>query len=331
MSAVRTPELPEVLTRAYAASLGVSDYRLASLVRRGELVRLRSGVYARPDCGVPALKAVRHVEEARAALQHHRSGFVASHLSAAAAHGLPLPLGPTGWVHVTAVEATQRSRKPTGVRVHHCDSTETTVVDALGLRITGVARTVVDCLRCWGPRIAVPIADAALHRHLVTPNEIHAELGSQLRWEGVPRARISLELVDGRRESWFESFAFVLFSIWGVPAPEPQVDVLDESGLFLGRVDGAWLSKATVLELDGLQKYALTDVAQDASVRWAAEKRRYDAMGNLGLERVRFTLDDLLHRPRQTATQIQARRSAGSADRFSGQFRLTDATGLRCL
>ena len=262
-------------------------------------------------------------------MSHHASGFVASHLTAAALHGLPLPLGPTGVVHLTAVEATQRSRDAPGVKVHHSDSALADVAMVADLAVTTVARTVADSLRCWGPRVSVPIADAALHSGLVTAKEIEEELDRQRRWKGRPRALRSLRLVDGRRESWLESYAYVRFDEWGIALPEPQVWVEDVAGHALGRVDGAWLEDATVLELDGKTKYGEPD-GLDVPRPWLEEKARYDRMGNLGLERVRFGLGDLLGRPEAICRTVRLRRSVGSRERFTGSFRLTDPTGLRC-
>ncbi len=311
--------------------MGVGDVRLAGLVRRGDIERLRQGVYAirRPEPPRPDERAARHIICARAALSHHASGFVASHLTAAALHGLPLPLGPTGLVHLTAVGATQRSRDAPGVKIHHSDSALAEVVMVADVAVTSVARTVADSLRCWGPRVSVPIVDAALHCGLVTTKEIEEELDRQRRWKGRPRALRSLRLVDGRRESWLESYAFVRFDEWGVAPPEPQVWIEDLGGHGLGRVDGAWLEDATVLELDGKTKYGTPEGTQIPRP-WLAEKQRYDQMGNLGLERVRFGLGDLLGRPEEVCRTIRLRRSVGSQARFTGSFRLTDPTGLRC-
>ncbi|MEP6648901.1 MAG: type IV toxin-antitoxin system AbiEi family antitoxin domain-containing protein [Lapillicoccus sp.] len=331
---MRAPDLPDVFSRAQARSMGIGDVRLAGLVRRGEIERLRHGVYAtaRTEPLRPDERAARHVVCARAALSHHASGFVASHLTAAAVHSLPLPLGPTGLVHITAVDATQRTRSAPGVQVHHADSALADVAFVRGVAVTTVARTVADCLRCYGARVSVPIADAALHHGLVAPQEIEEELDQQRCWAGRPRALRSLPLVDGRRESWLESYAYVLFDEWGLVLPEPQVWVDDSEGhaLGLGRVDGAWLEDATVLELDGKAKYG-EPAGVDVPRPWLVEKVRYDEMGNLGLERVRFSLDDLHGRPEAVRRTIRLRRSVGSRGRFTGSFRLTDPTGLRCL
>ncbi len=323
MSTAPAVHLSQVFSRADALALGLTDLGLAGLVRRGELTRLRRGLYARSGPDDPESRAAEHVAEARAGLRRRSAGHAISHLSAAAVFGLPLPLGPAGFVHLTVVAGTPRSRRSPRTIVHHCDSgpTPTTCVD--GLEVTTVARTAADCLRLWGARVSVPIVDAALRAGLVTPDEILTELDGQRRWRGRPRAFQTLPLVDGRRESWLESYAFTLLSEWGLETPTPQLVVLNSRGRFLGRVDGGWLGEATVLELDGRGKYA--DRPDEA---WAVEKNRYDAMGNLGLERVRFGLDDLLRRPQEVRTDIRDRRASGSAARFSGRFVVPDPTGL---
>jgi hypothetical protein len=331
---VRTPDLPAVFSRSQARAFGVGDVRLAGLVRRGEIQRARPGVYARSGAvpPTPEDRAGFHLLCARAALTHHQSGFVASHLPAAAAHGLPLPPGGPGRVHVTAVDAYQRSRAAPGVRVHHADCSPTDITEVDGLIVTTVARTVADCLRHWPAWTSVPIADAALHRRLITPEALVEQLDRQRHWIGRPRALDALRLVDGRRESWLESYAFVSFDDWGIELPEPQVWVDDADGQPLGRVDGAWLEDGAVVEVDGAAKYLIpVGDSPDPWTRWRMEKGRYDSMGNLGLERVRLTYEDLRFHPVQSRRVIHQRRSAGSRRRFPGSFRCTDPSGLRCL
>ncbi|MEO7235831.1 MAG: type IV toxin-antitoxin system AbiEi family antitoxin domain-containing protein [Lapillicoccus sp.] len=327
---MRTPDLPAVFSRSQARALGVGDDRLTGLVRRGKISRLRHGMYAVcPSQAVaPADRATRHLDCVRAALTHHSSGFVLSHLTACALHGLPLPLSWSGVVELTAVDATQRSRSAPGVRIHHADSTPTDLAHVGDLSVTTAARTVADCLRTYDARVSVPIADAAVRCGMASLLEIEAQLDRQRRWRGRPRAMESLKLVDGRRESWLESYAFVLFDEWGIEAPEPQVWVIDPLGQPVGRVDGGWLADATVLELDGTTKYGAVDGSEPPRP-WLAEKVRYDRMGNLGLERVRLGLDDLRRGRAWVTRTVHDRRRVGSIERFSGTFRLTDPTGLR--
>jgi hypothetical protein len=326
---MRTPELPSVFSRADARDLGVSDVRLASLVRRGVLVRLRRGVYARVGAD-PSRR--QYIEASTVALSERHSGHALSHLSAAAAWDLPLPLGRIETVHLTVTARTQRSRRVPGVMVHHADSSDTDVAERAGIPVTTAARTVADCLRDFGPLTSVPIADAALNRGLASVDDVVIQLAMQCHWLGRTRSERSLWIVDGRRESWLESYAFVRFVEWGVDLPEPQVRVFDEADDFVARVDAGWLDDGTVLELDGKGKYLLPNRGVvDPEAVWREEKRRYDRVGNLGLERVRFGLTDLLRRESAVRADIRARRRVGSSTRFSGRYRLTPPSGLTLL
>ena len=124
-----------------------------------------------------------------------------------------------------------------------------------------------------------------------TPEELEEQLTDNGTGAVDRGALRSLRIVDGRRESWLESYAFVTFDEWGLTLPEPQIWVETQNGDALGRVDGAWIEDATVLELDGAGKYLIDrDGDVDPWARWRVEKSRYDAMGNLGLERVRLDL-----------------------------------------
>src|SRR6478735_7175202 len=251
---MRPPDLPSVFTRAQARDLGLSDVRLAGLVSRGYLLRLRRGVYARADQGG---SRERYLTASTAALSEQRSAHALSHLSAVALWELPLPLGPADTAHLTKTSGAARSRRVSGLVVHHADSSVTDVTELAGIPVTTAGRTVADCLRTFGPRISVPIADAALHRKLTSIDEIVVQLEMQCHWSGRPRSDQSLDIVDGRRESWLESYAFVRFVEWGVDLPEPQVGVFDGADDFVARVDGGWLEDGTVLELDGKSKYLL--------------------------------------------------------------------------
>ena len=315
--------------RAQAQELGLSDFRLAGLVDRGHLIRLRRGVYARP---VPDLSRARFVKVSTVALSEQGSAHALSHLSAAALRDLPLPLGAADTAHLTKITGVARSRRASNIVKIHLEPSVTDVTELAGIPVTTAGRTVADCLRTFGPRISVPIADAALHRKLTSIDEIVVQLEMQCHWSGRPLSDQSLDIVDGRRESWLESYAFVRFVEWGVDLPEPQVGVFDGADDFVARVDGGWLEDGTVLELDGKSKYLLPrDGVIDPAGVWREEKRRYDRVGNLGLERVRFGLTDLLHRESAVRADIRARRRVGSAARFTGRYRLTPSSGLTLL
>jgi len=235
----RLPEsLSPVFTRTDACLAGLTDARLRTLVARGRLERHRHGVYAQPE--PRSGRDTAYLRRIEAATRHFTAGYAVSHLSAAALHGLPMPLGEWGPVHLTAIEATQCSRRRDGVTIHHCDSTLTSLTTRQGVVLTSVDRTLADCLRQFPPRVSVPLCDAALHRALTSIGDLESELSTQRRWVGRPRAVAALRLIDGRRESWLESYSFVRLDEWGITLPVPQATLLDDRGWFVGRVNGLW-------------------------------------------------------------------------------------------
>jgi hypothetical protein len=188
--------------------------------------------------------------------------------------------------------------------------------------VTSVERTVADCLRSLPGTSSVPIADAAVHRGLTSLDRIRDYLEVQRRWVGMPRARLALALADGRRESWLESFSFVRLGQLGVELPEPQVEVYDDWDLLVGRVDGMWREDATVAEIDGRSKYLISGSGERAVADvLLAEKAREDRLRDLGLEVVRWGLDDLRRHPHQLVARIHAARARGSRTRFRGRVR----------
>jgi hypothetical protein len=64
---------------------------------------------------------------------------------------------------------------------------------------------------------------------------VEASLDGMRRWRGRPKANAALRLVDPRRESWLESFSFVVLHGLGIDLPTPQVEVFDEWGQFVAR------------------------------------------------------------------------------------------------
>ena len=102
--------------------------------------------------------------------------------------------------------------------------------------------------------------------------------------------RRSAALIDGRRESPLESWSAVRFAEWGLPSPEWQVDIHDDIGHFVGRVDAWWPEQRVAGEADGLAKYTEREVL-------VAEKRREDRLRALGLQVIRWTWSDLSNTP----------------------------------
>jgi hypothetical protein len=84
---------------------------------------------------------------------------------------------------------------------------------------------------------------------LATIDDLAAEVHSGMR--GARRARAALERIRVGAESAMETYVRLAVVDAGFPEPELNLDVHDEQGIFLGRVDFAWPDQKIALEYDG--------------------------------------------------------------------------------
>ncbi len=172
-------------TAAQWRAAGISQSRLTTLIRAGQLVQLRHGVYA--TRAIVAETAAdprrRHALEVAAVTTARTRAGVASHHSAALIHGLDL------------------LRKPPD------------------------GRTVADLARTATFMEAVVVADSALRGRLATKAELRRVLGYCARWPGVEQARRVADFSHPLAESVLESCARVVFHAHGLPRPALQVNI----------------------------------------------------------------------------------------------------------
>lgn len=230
------------MTAAKLEAAGLSEARVRRLVRQGVLLRVGRGVYVRAALvGQMATDPVgEQVLRTASALAVAKPGAaVASHHSAATIHGLDQlgrqPPGPTVTHRPGAGSGTRRS----GVRVHIAALPAGHVTVRSGVRVTSVARTVVDLARTSSFRAGVVVADSALRGRLVSKDELRAVVADCARWPGIRQASLVVEFSDGLSESALESISRVAFRDHGIPAPELQVPVGGDNGV-VGRADFLW-------------------------------------------------------------------------------------------
>jgi hypothetical protein len=268
-----------------------SEARGAAMRRaagRGDLRRVRRGVYVGADHWEGIDPRQRHLIEIRATVEATRAPSVVSHRSAAAVWGLPV-VGARGTaVHLTVTGASGPDTRRTYVR--HAVATPPSVRVVDGIPVTSAARTVVDLARTDGFLTAVAAGDAALRRGAVTPDELRAEVVAVGRGRGVRVARDVVAFVDGGSESAGESLSRVRMREVGVPAPALQHVVRDDQG-FVGRVDFWWEAVGVVGEFDGRSKYGIDEAVSASDQLWE-EKLREDRLRALGLSVVRWTWSD---------------------------------------
>ncbi len=318
-----------------AMTKGLPRQRLRRALEQGEVVRKARGVYALPALSAAAeerwqLARTDHLRRLKEALLRFPTA-VASHSSAALLHGLELVVSPRAEVELTVVEAAPRSRRHTGVVLHHADSTETDRREVDGVRTTSLPRTMADVLRTRRSPHAVAMLDRALACGAVTREDVGAQLDRQRRWRGRPRALEALSLTDPRRESWLESYSFVALHELGMPMPLPQVDILDERLNFVGRVDGL-LPEGVFLEADGEGKYFLDadpdhELGETVLRRLGAERLRHDRLEKLGLAGARWTAAEVMRDAGGVNVRVNGARRRARRLSFRGWVRWDGRVG----
>lgn len=262
---------------------------LRRAARRDDLRRVRRGAYVGSDHWSEIDDTQRHLIAVRANVAALRADAVVSHRSAAAVWGLPVVGCPSEGVHVTfpgrsgGVSRADLARHATDRPLAH------QVVD--GIDVTSVARTVVDLARAHGFLAGVAAGDAALHRGIVTLDELCAEADCAGSRRGSRVARDVVGFIDGRCESPGESLSRVRMRELGLPTPELQHVVRDSDG-FVGRVDFWWDDARVIGEFDGRSKYGMEESIPQAADRLWDEKVREDRLRRTGTTVVRWTWAD---------------------------------------
>lgn len=313
--------LPTVFLTSEAADEGLDPRRLRTALKAGALDRRGRGVFA-DRARWPSDPVEQHVLLAEAAARAVAECAL-SHVSAAVSLGLPNPRGPLPRPAVT-VDDHVRSRSPgSWMTLYRGELPGGHVEAAGGVRRTIAARTVADCARHLSLGDALAIADAAVRAGLTTATAVRDLRDFERRWPGSLGTDRVLSLLDPRREGWLESWSAAAFHRMELPRWFPQVNVHDDHGRFLGRVDGYWPELGVVAEADGRGKYLgdvdpVMDRGPDAvAQRVLAAGEREVGLRATGLGVVRWTTEEI------TRHQVTV------SSRWLGEVRRTDPRGIR--
>ncbi|WP_415639095.1 hypothetical protein, partial [Prescottella defluvii] len=282
-----------IIRRSEALRRGATDQELQRQCRNGSWLRLRPGTYA-SQAELDALDAAAvHRLQAEATACAASPGAVLSYQSAAVVHALDMWNTPLDVVHLT------RNRRSGGSRtrrrhVHSAALRPDEVTAVGGLRVTTVARTVLDLARSLPFEQAVVSGDHALHSTALTLAELQDASDALPVHAGRNRARRVVDLLDGRAESVGESRSRVLLIREQLPIPACQPNLYAADGTHLGRVDFLFEERGVVGEFDGRVKYGrfVPEGRTAADVLWA-EKQREDAIRAAGWQVVRWVWDEL--------------------------------------
>ena len=304
---------PGVFTTEQALAAGYTPVQIRYRVQQGRWRRLHPRVL----CTAETFErhqhdaTARHLLEVAGAQAALAAPSWASHESAAVLHRLALPAGQPKRVVLTQECSSSHQRAYPGVTVRQAAVPvvdRTTVAD---LPVTRPARTVLDLARTLPLTDAVVVGDSALHQGLVTRSQLHAAADRCAGWPSIQRARTAVAHMDGRRETPLESRSWMMFVDFDLPLPEPQVEIVDEDGYVIARVDYLWRARGVIGEADGAIKYR-TATLPDQPSALLLEKRRQEALEALGFVVVRWDWRDVVRQPERTCARIRAALARGS-------------------
>lgn len=304
----RPPRHSAVATLSQLRSAGRSADQVRLLVKQGRLLALRRGIYTSAERAAAGATDKARGETLRVAAVSAACDFpvAASHTSAAMIHGLDL----IGRQQADTVTVTRSPRDRgshslrTLVSIHLAELPERHLTFQDGIRLTSVARTVVDLARTYSFRDGVVVADSALRDRKTTVPELIGVIADCARWPGIRCAREVVGFCDHRAESALESIGRVVFYEHGLPAPELQVWVGGDRRV-IGRADYLWRRYRTIAEADGAVKYAQPG-------RAIAQLRRDARLRDAGFEVVHFTWQDVMVTPGQVAERVRTAFARGA-------------------
>lgn len=285
---------------------GISDTLIVAMLRRGELIRLRHGIYVLRHVYEHAKPGDRHRLDLAAAIAAAREPAWSFGPSAALLQGMPLPFSvPSRLALVRASGADERRlNRPSRHRLLLPDATVITGP------ITPSNVMVVSGVPAVTPALAAISAAAEL-----TSSRWRTALMDAAMWQGAS-SDLLMQLVDTWRQlghrsnlisaiqdarpgaqTVLETFSRLAFLEDGLPEPILQHPFYDADGL-IGYVDMWWPELNVIGEADGLVKYNdRNDVIR--------EKRREDRLRALGPAVVRWTFEDIDERPQAIAAAIR--------------------------
>ncbi|MDX6263714.1 MAG: hypothetical protein QOH84_5402 [Kribbellaceae bacterium] len=298
--------------RSDVLAAGYEDSDIRVRLRSGRWVRLCQGAYAElPDDheSRPEWERARWLHLRAAKAVYHRLGgrAVVSHQSAALLHGTEVTDLDLGRVHLTRLSGSGKSS--TAVCQHAARPPVLEPVELAGVRLTPGPRAIVETIRYTPYPVGVSVVDEALRIGLATPSQLTDALELFKTHVGIGAAIRAVQFGDGLAESVGESRLRVLMADLGLPAPVLQAEIHDPLGRLVGRVDFLFAEWGVIVEFDGALKYA-----GKGSLPLVREKRREDALRDLGYEVVRSTWPDLTH-PDELARRIRSAMGRAAARR----------------
>ncbi|HEX4903016.1 MAG TPA: type IV toxin-antitoxin system AbiEi family antitoxin domain-containing protein [Acidimicrobiales bacterium] len=243
---------------------GLDRNQVSDLCRDGALERIVRGLYRIPGTRSP-------MQDIAAAVSRHRDGH-ASHVSGLFVHGaevtpprrpqLTLPVGATG--HTTLGD------------VHRSPLDRADVTRRLGIRVTSLARSLVDASAHLSTERLHEVVAAELTARrttlaLVQQAALRVESGPGRLGHGRLRQVLATWADPITPGSVAEATVFRRIGAFGLPRPSTQVEIRTTDGDFVARVDLAWEDHRVAREYDSDGYHPPPKVEADERRRQAIE------------------------------------------------------------
>lgn len=203
-----------------------------------------------------------------------------------------LPTDAPVWV---SVPLNARMRPANRLRIQRTPLPPDDIDRSFGFPVTTSVRTAFDLGR-YLPRTDALVALDALCNCLVKPSELEAYATARWSWPRTRQLRSLLPMIEPRTESPMETRVRLLVVDGGLPAPDAQVEVRTEQGVFIGRVDLAYQEWKIAIEYEGDHHRERRQYQQDVA--------RVNALRENGWLVLRFTADDVLRHPERLVRQV---------------------------
>lgn len=279
-----------VVARRQLLAIGVTPSMLNRALQAGWLVPLHRGVYA------PGHRRLCTEGHWLAAVLALGPGAALSHRDAAALHGLR----PSNRSRID-VTTRRRGLKPhAGIEIHHTavlDARDITTISAIP--VTTVARTLVDLAGVVPRQHLAKALREAEHLRSTDVREIEDAMRRTRTRKGAGHAKLRAVLEEHRRQgtqltrSVLEDRFVALAAAHGLPRPRTNMHVEG------GEVDACWPGARLVVELDGWARHKDRHAFQH-------DREKANALTEAGFTVLRFTHDDVVRRPAETARLIRA-------------------------
>jgi very-short-patch-repair endonuclease len=291
-----------VFSLEQARALGIADRSVSKRAAAGRYFRLNPGVYAiggTPDTMSRRIAAAVVSFPALAAVSHQ----TAAELWGMTNRGIrAIEIVTTRWDRV----------RRDSVKVHESlDLLPEDVVDLDGIPITTPVRTVVD-LGASNRWIVERALEEGIRRDLFTLEDVEGFV-ARVAKRGRRGVGVIRPLLAARRrwdtvtESALEDEFRKLLTDGGLPMPEPQYTVRDESGDLVCRADFAYPSARVLIELD-------SEAHHLDRVTFRRDRSKQNAAATLGWTVLRYTWWDLTEEPARVCREIESILSPVHAD-----------------